>query len=103
MDLAADILRQLDNPTLTANERALIRCEAAAGLIHAGQYEAAREALGELWAAVGERPNLEGLKQQATIVHIPLESDHPFHCKVAAHSAVVTTHSGKWYTLILSG
>jgi tetratricopeptide (TPR) repeat protein len=73
MDLAADILRQLDNPTLTANERALIRCEAAAGLIHAGQYEAAREALGELWAAVGERPNLEGLKRQATIAEVLLQ------------------------------
>lgn len=72
MDLAADILRQPDNPTLSANERALIRSEAAAGLIHAGQYEAARNVLGELWTGVGERPNLGGLKQQATKAEVLL-------------------------------
>jgi tetratricopeptide (TPR) repeat protein len=33
----------------------------AANLIHKGQYEAAREALGELWRGTGERPNVEGL------------------------------------------
>jgi tetratricopeptide (TPR) repeat protein len=33
----------------------------AADLIHAGQYEGAREALGELWRGAGERPNVEGL------------------------------------------
>ncbi|HEX7314477.1 MAG TPA: helix-turn-helix domain-containing protein [Pyrinomonadaceae bacterium] len=33
----------------------------AADLIHAGQYEAARESLGELWRGEGERPNVAGL------------------------------------------
>jgi tetratricopeptide (TPR) repeat protein len=33
----------------------------AADLIHAGQYEAARESLGEFWRGEGERPNVEGL------------------------------------------
>jgi tetratricopeptide (TPR) repeat protein len=37
----------------------------AADLIHKGQYEAAREALGELWRGTGERPNLEGLGERA--------------------------------------
>lgn len=74
MELAAELIRQLDNPTLTANQRALIRCQAAAGLIHAGQYEAARDALGELWRGVGERPHLEGLKHQATAAEVLLQS-----------------------------
>jgi tetratricopeptide (TPR) repeat protein len=61
MHLTESLRRQLDNPDLTADERASIRCRAAADLIHSGQYEKAREALGELWRGVGERPNLEGL------------------------------------------
>ncbi len=77
MDLAAETaekLKQLDNPTLSRDERALIRCEMAATYIHAGQYEAARDALGELWIGVGERPNLEGLKHQATRAEVLLQS-----------------------------
>ena len=65
MDLAAVLLTQLDNPTLTASQRALIRCQAAAALIHAGQYEAARDALGDAWQGVGQRPSTEGLNRQA--------------------------------------
>jgi tetratricopeptide (TPR) repeat protein len=48
-------LNELDNPTLTDNERILIRCRVAADLIHKGQYEAAQEALGELWLGIGQR------------------------------------------------
>jgi tetratricopeptide (TPR) repeat protein len=61
MTLADERLKELDNLSLTTDERALIRCRVAADLIHAGQYEAAREALGELWRGEGERPNVEGL------------------------------------------
>lgn len=39
----------------------MLRCRLAAECIHAGQYEAAREALGELWRGVGESPEVEGL------------------------------------------
>jgi tetratricopeptide (TPR) repeat protein len=63
MTLAEERLRQLDNPTLTADERALLRCRVAAEFIHTGQYEEAREALGEFWRGVGERPGLEGLAE----------------------------------------
>jgi tetratricopeptide (TPR) repeat protein len=59
--LADERLRELDNPSLTTDERILIRCRVAADLAHAGRYEAAREALGELWPGVGERPNVKGL------------------------------------------
>jgi tetratricopeptide (TPR) repeat protein len=65
MTLADERLRELDNPSLTPDGRALLRSEVAADLIHKGQYEAAREALGELWRGVGERPNVEGLGDTA--------------------------------------
>jgi tetratricopeptide (TPR) repeat protein len=63
MTLADERLRELDNPSLTDNECILIRCRVASDLIHKGQYEAAREALGELWPGVGEQPNVKGLPQ----------------------------------------
>ena len=37
------------------------RCAVAKKLMSAGNYEAAREALGELWGGVGNRPEIEGL------------------------------------------
>src|ERR1043165_4547237 len=65
MTLADERLKELDNPSLSEDERALLRCRVAADLIHAGQYEQAREALGELWRRTGERPNVEGLGERA--------------------------------------
>jgi tetratricopeptide (TPR) repeat protein len=61
MTLADARLKELDNPSLTANERTLLRCRVAADFIHTGQYEAARESLGELWRGVGERPDVKKL------------------------------------------
>lgn len=58
MTLADERLRELDNPSLTENDRILLRCRVAADFIHRGQYEAAREALGELWPGIGESPNV---------------------------------------------
>lgn len=37
------------------------RCAAAKELASLGEYEAAREALGELWDGIGKRPRIEGL------------------------------------------
>jgi tetratricopeptide (TPR) repeat protein len=62
MTLADQRLKELDNPSLTADKRALLRCEVAADLILRGQYEEARTALGELWCGIGQRPNVEGLE-----------------------------------------
>jgi tetratricopeptide (TPR) repeat protein len=59
--LADERLKELDNPSLTTDERILLRCHVAADLAHAGQYEEAREALGGLWPGVGERPDVKGL------------------------------------------
>ncbi|MET0623354.1 MAG: helix-turn-helix domain-containing protein [Pyrinomonadaceae bacterium] len=61
MTLADERLKELDNPSLTDNERILIRCQVAAGFTHKGQYEAAREALGEVWPGIGERPDVKEL------------------------------------------
>lgn len=61
MNLADKRLKELDNSSLTESERTLIRCRIAADLIHRGQYEAARDALGELWRGIGERPEVKKL------------------------------------------
>ncbi len=62
MNLADSRLKQLDNPSLTQNERVLLRCRFASEFLHIGQYESAVEALGELWQGVGARPEIEKLK-----------------------------------------
>jgi tetratricopeptide (TPR) repeat protein len=51
---------------LTGEERALLRCGAAAELTQRGQHEAARDALGELWRGIGERPDVTGLGESTT-------------------------------------
>src|SRR2546423_7826760 len=61
MTLADERLKELDNPSLTTDERIRLRGRVAADLMHAGQYEAARDALGELWRGVGERPDVKKL------------------------------------------
>jgi tetratricopeptide (TPR) repeat protein len=66
MNLTDERLKELDNPALTEDERALLRCHVAADFIHRGQHEAAREVLGELWSGIGERPNVEGLDESTT-------------------------------------
>lgn len=57
-------LAQLDNPTLTPTQRVLLRCHLASEFIHVGQYENAREALGELWQGIGRRPNIEEMEEK---------------------------------------
>ncbi len=61
MNSTKDLLHQILNPELSTDERARLRCRLAKQLEEAGNYEAAREAMGELWLGVGELPNLEGL------------------------------------------
>jgi tetratricopeptide (TPR) repeat protein len=63
MKLADNRLKELDNPSLTPEGRILLRCRFAAEFIHTGQYESAREALGELWRGIGQRPQVEGLEE----------------------------------------
>src|SRR3954465_7677911 len=63
MTLATQILRQIDSPSLQPAERARLRCQLAKQLEDVGNYEAAREAMGELWQRIGERPQLSGLDE----------------------------------------
>jgi DNA-binding NtrC family response regulator len=64
MNLASHLLRLSDNPALGHVELARIRCELAREQEEAGNYEAAREAMGELWQRIGERPRLDHLDEQ---------------------------------------
>lgn len=66
MNLADTKLNQLFNPSLSDEERALLRCEIAAEYIQLGQYEAAREALYAYWRGTGQRPDTQGLSETAT-------------------------------------
>jgi tetratricopeptide (TPR) repeat protein len=61
MNLTDERLKELDDRSLAEDERVLLRCRVASELIHRGQHDDAREALGELWRGVGERPDVEGL------------------------------------------
>ncbi len=63
MTLAETLLKQLENPTLSRDERVQLQCQIAADFEHKNEYESARDALGELWQGVGERPTLEGLSE----------------------------------------
>jgi tetratricopeptide (TPR) repeat protein len=63
MDSQASLLRLLSNKNLTRDQRAELRCQHAKDLEESGQYEAARQAMGELWQRIGERPKIEELEQ----------------------------------------
>lgn len=62
MTLKASLLRELENPALTPNARAELRCQAARELEESGDYDAAREVMGDLWPRLDSRPNVEGLE-----------------------------------------
>jgi tetratricopeptide (TPR) repeat protein len=64
MNLADERLKELDAPSLTANQRTLLRCRLASEFIDIGQHDAAREALGQLWRGIGQRPNIEGMEER---------------------------------------
>src|ERR1044071_1120189 len=63
MNLTPELLQQIDDSVLNHSERAQLRCTIAKELEEAGNYEAAREAMGELWQGVGEHPVLSGLNE----------------------------------------
>ncbi|HEX8097730.1 MAG TPA: sigma 54-interacting transcriptional regulator, partial [Pyrinomonadaceae bacterium] len=58
-------LRRLEETALTEDQRAVLRCERAKRMEEAGEFEAARGAMGDIWGRVGERPRLEGLGRRA--------------------------------------
>jgi hypothetical protein len=64
MSATKQLVRQLADPNLSINQRGHLRCQLASQLEDEGDYEAAREAMGDLWRRVGERPLLEGLDEE---------------------------------------
>jgi len=62
MALPASLLRELENPNLSVDNRAELYCQAAKTLEYKGEYEKARRLLAGYWTRIGERPNLEGLE-----------------------------------------
>jgi CheY-like chemotaxis protein len=64
MRVAKELRHQIADPNLSQNERAYLRCELARWMEEAGDYEGAREAMGELWPEIGGRPVLEGLSER---------------------------------------
>jgi tetratricopeptide (TPR) repeat protein len=63
MTLRASLMRQLNNPQHSLSQRAELRCQLANELEEKGDYEGAREVMGELWQRVGERPQVHELDQ----------------------------------------
>jgi DNA-binding NtrC family response regulator len=64
MGLAKQLLRRIDDPTLSRSERTRLRCQISKELEEAGNYEAARGVMGDLWQRIGERPQVEDLDKQ---------------------------------------
>ena len=64
MYLVNALLRELENPNLSLNDRAHVLCRLAKQLEQAGDYEGAAEAMAELWQGVGAMPSLEGLERE---------------------------------------
>ena len=64
MNISSQLLHQIADTKLPQNERARLRCRLSKELENIGNYEAAREAMGELWPRVGEYPQLDGLDDE---------------------------------------
>lgn len=64
MYLAKALLDEIGTPGLSINERANLQCQLAKQLEQAGDYEAAGEALADLWQGVGAYPMVEGLDDE---------------------------------------
>ncbi len=71
MSISSQLLHRIADPKLSHDEQAQFRCRLAKELEEIGNYEAAREAMGELWSRVGEHPSLSGLNQ-ATVAEVLL-------------------------------
>jgi CheY-like chemotaxis protein len=66
MTLTKDLLHKIADPTITPHERTRRRCELAKQLEKLGNYEAAREAMGEFWQGIGIRPVLDRLESRTS-------------------------------------
>lgn len=69
----SQLLHQITDPTLTDSERARLRCQLAKQFEDTGNYEHAREAMGELWSRIGDRPSV-GELDRATAAEVLLRA-----------------------------
>ncbi|HEY8187184.1 MAG TPA: helix-turn-helix domain-containing protein [Pyrinomonadaceae bacterium] len=72
MRLTAELRRRLEDPALGPDDRALRRVELSKKCEEAGDFEAAREALGDLWQGVGVRPRVEDLREESAVGEVLL-------------------------------
>jgi tetratricopeptide (TPR) repeat protein len=72
MKLRAEVLRQLEDPSLDPDDRARQRIQLSKKFEEIGDYEAARQALGDLWQGVGVRPRLEELSDKSALGEVIL-------------------------------
>src|SRR5688572_2369932 len=70
MNLNIDMTRTDIETTKSLNERAQAACLRAKAFEAAGEYDAARTAMGEFWGRIGERPAVDGLDtiEQAEVI-----------------------------------
>jgi len=73
MIISSQLLQQIADPTLPKNERARLRCQLAKQLEDVGNYDVAREAMGELWSHFEEYPALDNL-DEATAAEVLLRT-----------------------------
>jgi hypothetical protein len=64
MTLVNELLQQIADPSLSREEKAKLRCRLSRELEDVGNYEGARQAMGELWSQVGQPPVLNGLSPE---------------------------------------
>jgi tetratricopeptide (TPR) repeat protein len=64
MYLANALLRELETSDLSVNDRAILICRLSKQFEAGGHYDAAQDAMSELWQGIGARPNIEGLSEQ---------------------------------------
>jgi len=72
MSLSTTQRRQLEDLTLEPDDRAGRRIELSKRFEEAGDFEAAREAMGNLWQGLGVRPRLEDLRDQSVVGQVLL-------------------------------
>ena len=65
MNSTKDLLHRINDPILSSDEQAQLRCQLAKQLEQAWNFEAAREAMGQLWQRVGDLPDVKGLNERS--------------------------------------
>lgn len=63
MKSSKELLQQIHDPSLSVDQRVLLRCRLAKYLEEIGNYDAALEALEELWEGVDNDPEVQGFEQ----------------------------------------